>query len=53
MLLIRPLLAANEARRHKAHAVVFFILLVGNVGGALSPTLAPSLTMALSPTNRG
>ena len=43
MLLIRPLLAANEARRHKAHAVVFFILLVGNVGGALSPLGDPPL----------
>src|SRR5262249_54111524 len=37
MLLIRPLLMANEGRRHRAHAVVFFIILVGNIGGALSP----------------
>ena len=43
MLLIRPLLAANAARRHKVHAVVFFILLVGNVGGALSPLGDPPL----------
>jgi Na+/H+ antiporter NhaD/arsenite permease-like protein len=43
MLLIRPLLTANEARRHKVHAVVFFILLVGNVGGALSPLGDPPL----------
>mgnify|MGYP003694269399 CR=1 FL=1 len=43
MLLIRPLLAANEARRHRVHAVVFFILLVGNVGGALSPLGDPPL----------
>ena len=43
MLLIRPLLTANEARRHKVHTVVFFILLVGNVGGALSPLGDPPL----------
>jgi Na+/H+ antiporter NhaD/arsenite permease-like protein len=43
MLLIRPLLTANEVRRHKVHSVVFFILLVGNVGGALSPLGDPPL----------
>jgi Na+/H+ antiporter NhaD/arsenite permease-like protein len=43
MLLIRPLLAGNETRAHRAHAVVFFILLVGNVGGALSPLGDPPL----------
>ena len=43
MLLIRPLLTANESRQHRAHAVVFFILLVGNVGGALSPLGDPPL----------
>ncbi len=43
MLLIRPLLAGNEARRHRVHAVVFFILLVGNIGGALSPLGDPPL----------
>jgi len=43
MLLIRPLLTANETRRHRVHAVVFFILLVGNVGGALSPLGDPPL----------
>jgi len=43
MLLIRPLLAANETRTHRVHAVVFFILIVGNVGGALSPLGDPPL----------
>lgn len=43
MLLIRPLLSANAARVHKAHTVVFFIMLVGNVGGALSPLGDPPL----------
>jgi len=43
MLLIRPLLTANDARRHKVHTIVFFILLVGNVGGALTPLGDPPL----------
>jgi Na+/H+ antiporter NhaD/arsenite permease-like protein len=43
MLLIRPLLTANESRRHKAHSVVFFILLAANVGGALTPLGDPPL----------
>jgi Na+/H+ antiporter NhaD/arsenite permease-like protein len=43
MLLIRPLLTANENRQRKVHAVVFFIVLVGNVGGALSPLGDPPL----------
>lgn len=43
MLLIRPLITANEARPHKVHTVVFFILLVGNVGGALTPLGDPPL----------
>ena len=43
MILIRPLLRANEPRRHKAHVVMFFIFLVGNIGGALSPLGDPPL----------
>lgn len=43
MLLIRPLLRANDNRRHVTHVVVFFIFLVANVGGALSPLGAPPL----------
>jgi Na+/H+ antiporter NhaD/arsenite permease-like protein len=43
MLLIRPLLTANEGRKYRAHAVVFFIILVGNIGGALSPLGDPPL----------
>jgi len=37
MILIRPLLRANAGRSPNAHVVIFFILLVGNIGGALSP----------------
>ncbi|MDR3411294.1 MAG: sodium:proton antiporter [Formivibrio sp.] len=43
MLLIRPLLRANENRRHRAHIVVFFIFLVANVGGGLTPMGDPPL----------
>lgn len=43
MLLIRPLLHANEGRRYKVHTVIFFIFLVANIGGALSPLGDPPL----------
>jgi Na+/H+ antiporter NhaD/arsenite permease-like protein len=46
MVLIRPLLLANAARRHQAHTVVFFIFLVANAGGALTP-LGPPLFLGL------
>ncbi|HEY4920501.1 MAG TPA: sodium:proton antiporter [Xanthobacteraceae bacterium] len=43
MILIRPLLRANAARLVNAHVVVFFIFLVANIGGALSPLGNPPL----------
>jgi Na+/H+ antiporter NhaD/arsenite permease-like protein len=43
MVLIRPLIRANDNRRHNAHVVVFFIFLVSNVGGALTPLGDPPL----------
>jgi Na+/H+ antiporter NhaD/arsenite permease-like protein len=43
MILVRPLIRANAARQHNAHVVVFFIFLVGNIGGALSPLGDPPL----------
>jgi len=43
MLLIRPLLRANKSRRYKHHVVLFFIFLVGNVGGGLTPLGDPPL----------
>lgn len=43
MLLIRPLLRANAWRRHKAHVFVFFIFLVANLGGLLTPLGDPPL----------
>jgi Na+/H+ antiporter NhaD/arsenite permease-like protein len=43
MLLIRPLLRANKHRRYRAHTVVFFIFLVANIGGTLTPLGDPPL----------
>src|SRR3984885_9863591 len=43
MILIRPLLRANAARFNNVHVLVFFIFLVGNIGGALSPLGDPPL----------
>jgi Na+/H+ antiporter NhaD/arsenite permease-like protein len=43
MLLIRPLLRANDNREHVVHVVVFFIFLVANAGGSLSPLGDPPL----------
>ena len=45
MLLIRPLLDVNEKRRYKVHTVLFFIALVANCGGLLSPLGDPPLFM--------
>jgi Na+/H+ antiporter NhaD/arsenite permease-like protein len=43
MLLIRPLLRANESRLWKSHVVVFFIFIVSNAGGLLTPLGDPPL----------
>jgi Na+/H+ antiporter NhaD/arsenite permease-like protein len=43
MLLIRPILRANAWRTRKVHVVIFFIFLVSNIGGALTPLGDPPL----------
>jgi Na+/H+ antiporter NhaD/arsenite permease-like protein len=43
MLLIRPLVRANDNRQHKVHVIVFFIFIVSNAGGALTPLGDPPL----------
>ena len=43
MLLIRPLLQTNSERKRVAHTVVFFIFLVSNIGGCLTPLGDPPL----------
>ena len=45
VLLIRPLLRANKSRRRTAHIVVFFIFLVANCGGLLTPIGDPPLLL--------
>ncbi|MFN3659253.1 MAG: sodium:proton antiporter [Pseudolabrys sp.] len=43
MILIRPLIRANAGRRYNVHVVIFFIFLVANIGGALTPLGDPPL----------
>jgi Na+/H+ antiporter NhaD/arsenite permease-like protein len=43
MLLIRPILRSNAWRVYKVHTIVFFIFLVSNIGGALTPLGDPPL----------
>ncbi len=43
MVMIRPLMRANSWRRHKVHLIVFFIFLVANIGGSLTPLGDPPL----------
>jgi Na+/H+ antiporter NhaD/arsenite permease-like protein len=43
MILIRPLIRANAGRARNAHVVIFFIILVANIGGALTPLGDPPL----------
>ena len=43
MLLIRPIIRANAERKNKVHIIVFFIFLVANIGGSLTPLGDPPL----------
>ncbi|MDG4882294.1 sodium:proton antiporter [Mesorhizobium sp. WSM4884] len=43
MVLIRPVLRANDNRPFNAHVVIFFIFLVSNIGGSLTPLGDPPL----------
>ena len=43
MLLIRPILRANAWRKNRVHVIVFFIFLVANIGGSLTPLGDPPL----------
>jgi Na+/H+ antiporter NhaD/arsenite permease-like protein len=43
MIFIRPLLRANKGRQRQVHVFVFFIFLVCNIGGALTPLGDPPL----------
>jgi Na+/H+ antiporter NhaD/arsenite permease-like protein len=43
MLLIRPVIRSNKHREKKVHIIVFFIFLVANIGGSLTPLGDPPL----------
>jgi len=43
MLMIRPVIRANAWRKKKVHVIVFFIFLVANIGGSLTPLGDPPL----------
>ncbi len=43
MLLIRPFISMNAHRKNKVHLIIFFIFLVANIGGSLSPIGDPPL----------
>lgn len=45
MLMIRPVIKANAWRKYKIHLIVFFIFLVANIGGCLTPLGDPPLFM--------
>jgi Na+/H+ antiporter NhaD/arsenite permease-like protein len=43
MIMIRPILKANQDRKYKVHLIIFFIFLVANIGGSLTPLGDPPL----------
>ena len=45
MLLIRPVIATNQQRKYTTHTILFFIALVANCGGLLTPLGDPPLFM--------
>src|SRR3990167_10031135 len=45
MLLIRPVIQTNKERQHKVHTILFFIGIVANCGGLLTPLGDPPLFM--------
>ncbi len=48
MLMVRPVIKMNSWRRNKTHIMVFFIFLVSNIGGCLTPIGDPPLLMGFS-----
>lgn len=48
MLMVRPMIKMNSWRRRKSHIMVFFIFLISNIGGCLTPIGDPPLLMGFS-----
>jgi Na+/H+ antiporter NhaD/arsenite permease-like protein len=45
MLMVRPIISMNSWRRNRSHIMIFFIFLVSNMGGCLTPVGDPPLLM--------
>ncbi len=45
MLMVRPIIKMNSWRRRKRHIMIFFIFLISNIGGCLTPIGDPPLLM--------
>ena len=45
MLMVRPVIKMNAWRKHRSHIMVFFIFLISNIGGCLTPSGDPPLLM--------
>ncbi len=45
MLLVRPVIQMNSWRKRKSHIMIFFIFLISNMGGCLTPIGDPPLLM--------
>ena len=45
MVFLRPLIRVNRNRQHRVHTVMFFIFLVGNIGGCLTPLGDPPMLL--------
>ncbi len=45
MLCLKPFLHMNRERKHQSHLIIFFIFLVSNIGGLLSPLGDPPLLL--------
>lgn len=48
MLMVRPLIKMNAWRKRKSHIMVFFIFLISNIGGCLTPIGDPPLLLGFS-----
>lgn len=48
MLMVRPVIKMNSWRRRRKHIMVFFIFLVSNIGGCLTPIGDPPLLMGFA-----
>ena len=45
MLMVRPMIKMNAWRKRRSHIMVFFIFLISNIGGCLTPIGDPPLLM--------